>query len=109
MSSNDPIVQAIEGFSSSVPSPSKQATSLKVNRCDVSDALLKLNHPHGGFLSNITLWSPERQAGSTKVIGPAYTVRYVLKADVDAPKLDGHYVSLHRITSGQEGELINTD
>ena len=102
MTSNDPIVQAIERFSSSVPFPSKQAIPLKVDRCDVSDALLKLNHPHGGFLSNITLWSPERQAGSTKTIGPAYTVRYVLKTDVDAPKFDGHYVSLHKVTYGKE-------
>ena len=26
-----------------------------------------------------TLWSPERQAGATKIIGPAYTVKYVRK------------------------------
>ena len=64
--------------------------------CDVSDALLKLGYPHGGFLSNLfdittadvlvietdlrrTLWSPDRQAGPTKVVGPAYTVKYVKK------------------------------
>jgi hypothetical protein len=68
--------------------------SKKTIRCDVSDALLKLKHPHGGFLSNITLWSPQRQEGSTKVVGPAYTVKYVLNTDVNAPKLEGHYVSL---------------
>lgn len=26
-----------------------------------------------------TLWSPDRQAGPTKIIGPAYTVKYVRK------------------------------
>ncbi|MCJ1428908.1 hypothetical protein MMC29_006819 [Sticta canariensis] len=31
----------------------------------------------GGFLSGITLWSPKRQEGSTKIIGPAYTVKYI--------------------------------
>lgn len=37
------------------------------------------------------MWSPERQAGSTKLIGPAYTVKYVKKDD-PAPKLQSHYV-----------------
>lgn len=60
-------------------------------RCDVSDALLKLGHPNGGFLSDLTLWSPKRQEGNTKIIGPAYTVRYALNG-TGAPIHQGHYV-----------------
>ncbi|CAF9928018.1 MAG: hypothetical protein HETSPECPRED_006730 [Heterodermia speciosa] len=61
--SEDPIVSALRPYST----------------CDVSDALLKLGVTHGGFLSNITMWSPKRQEGNTKIIGPAYTVKYERK------------------------------
>ena len=61
-------------------------------RCDVSDALLKLKHPHGGFLPGLTLWSPKRQNGSTKIVGPAYTVRYVRKTYENEPKPVAHYI-----------------
>ncbi|CAD6594083.1 MAG: hypothetical protein ASARMPRED_008513 [Alectoria sarmentosa] len=67
--SQDPIVRALQKFTS----------------CDVADALLKLNHPHGGFLANLTMWSPKRQDGPTKIIGPAYTVKYVPKNHVPPP------------------------
>ena len=40
------------------------------------------------------MWSPKRQEGSTKVIGPAYTVKYVRKNHGTDPTLKGHYVSL---------------
>jgi regulator of RNase E activity RraA len=61
-------------------------------RCDVSDALCKLKYPNGGFLSGLTMWSPQRQDGPTKIIGPAYTVKYV-PLDDPTPKLSTHYVS----------------
>lgn len=57
----------------------------------MADALLKLKVPNGGFLAGITLWSPESQAGATKIVGPAYTVKYALNAD-PAPKVAGHYI-----------------
>jgi len=38
------------------------------------------------------MWSPTRQAGPTKIVGPAYTVKYV-KLDDPTPKLPTHYVS----------------
>lgn len=38
------------------------------------------------------MWSPQRQAGTTKLVGSAYTVKYVSKED-PAPKLSSHYVS----------------
>lgn len=59
--------------------------------CDVADALLKLKQPYGGFLAGISMWSPERQAGPTKIVGPAYTVKYAWHSD-PAPKVPGHYI-----------------
>lgn len=38
------------------------------------------------------MWSPQRQDGDTKIIGPAYTVKYSLNED-PAPKHPTHYVS----------------
>ncbi|KAJ5722523.1 ribonuclease E inhibitor RraA/Dimethylmenaquinone methyltransferase [Penicillium malachiteum] len=48
----------------------------KYTTCDVSDALIKINSTrvqHGGFLPGLTMWSPQRQEGETKIVGPAYT------------------------------------
>lgn len=59
--------------------------------CDVSNALVKLGHPGGGFLPGLTLWSPERQAGDTRVAGPAYTVRYAPLSDPAPPQPPPHY------------------
>ncbi|EMC93072.1 hypothetical protein BAUCODRAFT_77175 [Baudoinia panamericana UAMH 10762] len=60
--------------------------------CDVADALSKLKVPHGGFLADLTMWSPKRQEGSTKIVGPAYTVRYVRKNYENEPQPKGHYI-----------------
>ncbi|EGP87468.1 unnamed protein product [Zymoseptoria tritici ST99CH_1A5] len=60
--------------------------------CDVADALIKLKVPHGGFLPGITMWSPQRQSGPAKIIGPAYTVKYVRKNYENEPKPSGHYI-----------------
>ncbi len=69
--------------------------SKPMHSCDVSDALCKLQFPNGGFLSGLTMWSPKRQEGNTKIVGPAYTVKYVPLSD-PSPKHPTHYVSLPR-------------
>ncbi|RYP09469.1 hypothetical protein DL765_008419 [Monosporascus sp. GIB2] len=71
----DPIVKALQEFTT----------------CDVSDALCKLGQPHGGFLPGLTMWSPQRQDGPTKIVGPAYTVKY-MPLDDPAPKHPTHYI-----------------
>ena len=38
------------------------------------------------------MWSPQRQSGTTKIIGPAYTVKYVAVEDPEAAH-PTHYVS----------------
>ncbi|KAL8377886.1 hypothetical protein RB595_008529 [Gaeumannomyces hyphopodioides] len=73
--SPDPIVRALQQYTT----------------CDVSDALCKLKVRNGGFLSGLTLWSPQRQDGPTKIVGPAYTVKYVPNED-PAPKHPTHYI-----------------
>ncbi|KAI6575300.1 hypothetical protein MCOR09_001697 [Pyricularia oryzae] len=74
-SARDPIVEALHEFTT----------------CDVSDALCKLKFRNGGFLSGLIMWSPERQSGTTKIVGPAYTVKYVSNDD-PTPKLSYHYI-----------------
>ncbi|EGS18909.1 uncharacterized protein CTHT_0055220 [Thermochaetoides thermophila DSM 1495] len=71
----DPIIKALQEYTT----------------CDVSDALCKLKVPHGGFLPGLTMWSPQRQDGNTKIIGPAYTVQYA-PLDDPRPKHPSHYI-----------------
>jgi hypothetical protein len=39
------------------------------------------------------MWSPLRQEGDAKLIGPAYTVKFVRNNYTNAPKPKEHYVS----------------
>ncbi|KAK6078800.1 ribonuclease e inhibitor rraa dimethylmenaquinone methyltransferase [Seiridium cupressi] len=79
-------------MASSSPSPDPIVEALKeFTTCDISDALIKLKYRNGGFLSGLTMWSPQRQEGDTKIVGPAYTVKYALLDD-PAPKMTGHYI-----------------
>lgn len=78
-----------------------------LTRCDVSDALCKMSSgkaKNGGFLSGLTMWSPQRQEGKTKIVGPAYTVRYA-PLDDPAPKYPTHYVSSCRTIVLRRGVL----
>lgn len=75
---------------SSAPDPIAEQLK-KFPTCDISGALVKLEYRNGGFLSGLTLWSPERQAGDTKIAGPAYTVKYAPLSD-PAPKYPTHYI-----------------
>ena len=58
--------------------------------CEISDALLKLKLPHGGYIPDINMFSPSNP--SLRICGPAYTVRFVLGSDTTAPKLSAHFV-----------------
>ncbi|RDW61673.1 hypothetical protein BP5796_11565 [Coleophoma crateriformis] len=68
-------LKSLEGFSS----------------CDVSDALVKLGVKYGGFLSGLTMWSPGRQSGTSKIFGSAYTVQMVDAKDTTSPKPSVHF------------------
>lgn len=82
MSTSDSIVKSLREYTS----------------CDISDALVKLKYPHGGFLPGLSLFSPERQSGDTKIVGRAYTVKYVPNDD-PTPKHSSHYVRSQMIPS----------
>ncbi|KAK0195347.1 ribonuclease E inhibitor RraA/Dimethylmenaquinone methyltransferase [Armillaria mellea] len=58
--------------------------------CEISDALIKLGTPHGGYVPDINLIST--LPSETTVCGPAYTVQMVLASDQSAPKLSAHFV-----------------
>ncbi|KAF8919916.1 RraA-like protein [Mucidula mucida] len=58
--------------------------------CEISDALIKLGSPHGGYMPDINLIST--LPADTTVCGPAYTVQMVLASDEAAPKLSAHFV-----------------
>ncbi|KAF9010580.1 RraA-like protein [Cyathus striatus] len=58
--------------------------------CEISDALIKLNIPHGGLLPDIHMLSPS--PSSVRICSPAYTVQMVFASDKDAPKLADHFV-----------------
>ncbi|OJJ08157.1 hypothetical protein ASPVEDRAFT_155873 [Aspergillus versicolor CBS 583.65] len=62
--------------------------------CDVADGLSKLKYPNGGFLEGLTIYSPEFQSGETKIVGQAFTVKFVPKTDEAAPKLSGNYIDM---------------
>ncbi|OJI83505.1 hypothetical protein ASPTUDRAFT_65763 [Aspergillus tubingensis CBS 134.48] len=62
--------------------------------CDVADGLSKLKHPQGGFLEGLTLYSPDYQAGETKIVGQAFMVKFVPKDDEAAPRLSGNYIDM---------------
>jgi regulator of RNase E activity RraA len=59
-----------------------------LSTCEISDALVKLNVPHGGHIPDIHMVSG---TGST-ICGPAYTVKMVFASDQDAPSLSEHFV-----------------
>ncbi|KAG6920257.1 hypothetical protein DXG01_005026 [Tephrocybe rancida] len=55
--------------------------------CEISDALIKLDIPHGGYIPDIQEMFPV-----DRVCAPAYTVRMVDASDSSAPKLSSHFV-----------------
>ncbi|KIW47399.1 uncharacterized protein PV06_00097 [Exophiala oligosperma] len=59
--------------------------------CDISDALTMLGSPHGGCLPDISMWSPQRQEGHTRIAGPAYTVHFVRRG-TEPSTIKEHYI-----------------
>jgi len=93
---DNPIVRALQEYTTYVTARPgirvyQGAHTQRDASCDVSDALCKLKFRNGVFLSGLTMWSPCRQEGDTKVVGPAYTVQYV-PLDDPSPKHPTHYV-----------------
>lgn len=60
--------------------------------CEISDALIKLGSPNGGYIPDVHMLSPTSSASQVKICAPAYTVQMVLASDKTAPKLSAHFV-----------------
>ncbi|EGO00106.1 hypothetical protein SERLA73DRAFT_122192 [Serpula lacrymans var. lacrymans S7.3] len=60
--------------------------------CELSDALIKLGSPNGGYIPDINMMSPTSSASGLRVCGPAYTVKMVMTSDKLSPKLSSHFV-----------------
>ncbi|KAL1923353.1 uncharacterized protein VTP21DRAFT_8333 [Calcarisporiella thermophila] len=58
--------------------------------CDISDALLKLRIPHGGFIPDIDMLSPSYKHSETRIIGPAFLVKMVEK-ESNEPRPSEHF------------------
>jgi regulator of RNase E activity RraA len=47
--------------------------------------------PHGGHLSGLKMYSPKISSGTSKIFGPAYTIRMVADSDTTSPRPDRHF------------------
>lgn len=64
---------------------------IQANVVQIGDALVRLNVPHGGYLSGLKMFSPGASSGKSKIFGPAYTVRMVSETETDAPRPKCHF------------------
>ncbi|WVQ82290.1 hypothetical protein IAT38_004418 [Cryptococcus sp. DSM 104549] len=66
-----------------------------LSTCEISDALIKLGVVTGGYIPELTLFSPSGETG-VKVIGPAFTVQMVAEGVInegeEPPKTKEHFV-----------------
>ncbi|KAF9452744.1 RraA-like protein [Macrolepiota fuliginosa MF-IS2] len=74
---------------------------VEFSTCEISDALIKLKLPHGGYIPDIHMLSPSASESSLRICGPAYTVRMVSASDTAAPKLSAHFVD-----TAPEGSVV---
>lgn len=52
---------------------------------------MRLNVRHGGYLSGLKMFSPTQGADTSKILGPAYTVRMVPADDSTSPRPSKHF------------------
>lgn len=86
---------------------SSQTSSSKLadfSTCELSDALIKIGLPHGGYIPDIDQLSPRLGTTETRICGPAYTVQMVLASDKLSPKPAAHFVD-----TAPEGSVIVID
>ncbi|KAE9976331.1 hypothetical protein BLS_003371 [Venturia inaequalis] len=77
--------------------PSILSALRKFTTCDIGDALVRLKVPYGGYLSGLKMYSaphpnPHFQTDPTsKILGPAYTIRMVHASDKTSPTPSTHF------------------
>ncbi|EAU91438.2 hypothetical protein CC1G_01927 [Coprinopsis cinerea okayama7 len=67
--------------------------------CEISDALIKLKVPNGGYLPDVNMLA------EGKICSPAYTVKMVMGSDTSAPKFEGG----HFVDGITEGHVVVID
>ena len=72
--------------------------------CEISDALIKLSVPHGGYVPDIHMVSPATSYSNVRICSPAYTVQMVHGSNTMAPKLSAHFVD-----TAPEGSVMVID
>ncbi|KAI9639645.1 ribonuclease E inhibitor RraA/Dimethylmenaquinone methyltransferase [Dioszegia hungarica] len=70
---------------------------LQISTCDISDALVKLRldgdgTQTGGLIPDLKMYSPLYEAGTTRIVGPVFTVRMTLASDGTSPRPSTHFV-----------------
>ena len=70
--------------------------------CEISDALIKLSIPHGGYIPDLNTISTISYA---RICGPAYTVQMVLAAS----HTSGSKLSSHFVDTAPSGSIIVID
>ncbi|KDR75150.1 hypothetical protein GALMADRAFT_249085 [Galerina marginata CBS 339.88] len=75
-------------------SPSNASPLAAFSTCEISDALIKLSVPHGGYIPDIQMVSPESSNSAVRICSPAYTVQMVLASNTTAPKQASHFVDI---------------
>ena len=68
--------------------------------CEISDALIKLSIPHGGYIPDVNTISP-----NARICGPAYTVQMVLAGS----HTSGSNLSSHFVDTAPSGSIIVID
>lgn len=74
----------------------------RFSTCEISDALIKLSIPHGGYIPDINTIS---SVSNTRICGPAYTVQMVLAAS----HTSGSKLSSHFVDTAPSGSIIVID
>jgi regulator of RNase E activity RraA len=87
-----PVLEALKRFTTCdvhLPAPPKPQPI--INNPQIGDALVRLQIPHGNYLSGLQMFSPLSSAGPSRICGPAYTIRMVTASDTTSPSLSRHF------------------
>ncbi|WWC61799.1 uncharacterized protein I303_104384 [Kwoniella dejecticola CBS 10117] len=87
----------------------------ELSTCEISDALVKLGNPTGGFLPHLNIYSPspipnDGESGSgreqVKLVGRVFTVRLVEQEKPGAELSNGSKTDQHFVDAAPEGSVI---
>ncbi|KAJ3570391.1 hypothetical protein NP233_g4437 [Leucocoprinus birnbaumii] len=86
------LIQDLHDHTMSTSTARTTSKLIDFSTCEISDALIKLKLPHGGYIPDINMYSPSTSGSGLRICGPAYTVKLVSGSDNTSPKLSSHFV-----------------